>query len=294
MNTPLRAALLKLVKAEDGFVSASALTVSQQRALDAFSQRTGAVQQQRSGRGRVFRMVHPGIVEQHLADLSPFAGTVTDETLPGRAANLGHTRSSKGGTHGHDQYYLLLKARGDPVWQHDHGQTLDLNLQTQTQGAGVLAITPSTEEIWRTNSPIWLVENQALFDRTDWLPGTDATSLAWYSGHLRNHLIDWLAQQANISVTLFPDYDGVGLFNYLRLKQQLGSRARFWLMPDWHQKLQRFGSNALWQDTQREFRAAAQGLEGTPGEEPELKCLMDVMQRSGLALEQEAIWLQWR
>ncbi|MEX2320965.1 MAG: hypothetical protein WD668_06400, partial [Saccharospirillum sp.] len=75
MNTPLRAALLKLVKAEDGFVSASALTVSQQRALDAFSQRTGAVQQQRSGRGRVFRMVHPGIVEQHLADLSPFAGT---------------------------------------------------------------------------------------------------------------------------------------------------------------------------------------------------------------------------
>lgn len=294
MNTPLRAALLKLINAEEGTISASALTASQQSALDAFSQRTGAVQQQRSGRGRVFRMVHPGIVDQHLTELSPLAGTATAEALPGRAANLGHTRSSKGGAHGHDQYYLLLKARGQPQWQHDHGQTLDLNLQTQTQGAGVLVITPSAEAIWRTNSPIWLVENQALFDRIDWLPGSEAITLAWYSGHLRNHLIAWLGQQSTSCVTLFPDYDGVGLYNYLRLKQQLGERARFWLMPDWHQKLQRFGSNALWQDTQREFRTAVQGLEGTPGEEPELKNLMDAMQRSGLALEQEAIWLQWR
>jgi hypothetical protein len=291
MNTALRAALLKLVNAEGGLVSASALTVSQQSALDAFSQRTGAVQQQRSGRGRVFRIVRPGIVDQHLAELSPLAGTTPDYTLPARAANMGHTRSSKGRAHGHDRYYLLLKARGQPLWQHDQGHTLDLNAQTQTQGAGVLAISPTDEAIWRTQSPIWLVENQALFDRTDWLPGNEAISLAWYSGHLRNHLIDWLAQQQNSTITLFPDYDGVGLQNYLRLKQQLGPRASFWLMPDWHQKLQRFGSNSLWQDTQREFRAAVQGLEGLLDEEPELKHLIGTMQSLGLALEQEAIWL---
>jgi hypothetical protein len=291
MNTPLRTALLKLVSAEGGSLSASALTPSQQGALDAFSQRTGAVQQQRSGRGRVFRMVHPGVIEHHLVELAPLTGTEPDETLPVRAANIGRTRSSKGGGHGHDQYYLLLKARGQPVWQHDHGQTLDLNLQTQAQGAAALAISPSAGAIWRTNSPIWLIENQALFDRFDWLPGTGAITLAWYSGHLRNSLLDWLSHQHSSDITLFPDYDGVGLHNYLRLKQRLGSRARFWLMPDWQQKLQRFGSNRLWQDTQKDFRAAMRGLEGTLGEEPELRHLIEKMQVSGFALEQEAIWL---
>lgn len=291
MNRPLRSALQKLLNAEGGQLSASALTLAQQSALDEFRQRTQALMQQRSGRGRIFRIVHRGVVEQHLAELAPMAGLDMADTLPERAANIGRTRSSKGGKQGHDFYYLLLKAHGQPLWQNDLGQTLDLAHQTQSQGATAIRIGSAAEPLWRTSSPIWLVENQALFDQIDWLPGTEAASIGWYSGHLRKVLIDWLVQQPGSTITLFPDYDGVGLHNYLRLKRQLGPRVRFWQMPGWQEKLQRFGSNRLWQDTQKDFQAALRELDGKLADEPELKQLMDAMQTSGLALEQEAVWL---
>lgn len=291
MNRPLATALQKLISAEGGQLSASDLTPAQQRALDEFRQRTRALMQQRSGRGRIFRIVHRSVVEQHLTELAPLAGIDLADTLPERAANIGRTRSSKSGKQSHDVHYLLLKTRGKPLWQNDLGQRLDLDEQTRNQGAAVLTIGSEAHSVWRTRSPLWLVENQALFDQTDWIPGAEPLTLGWYSGHLRIQLIDWLAKQAEGTVTLFPDYDGVGLHNYVRLKQHLGSRARFWLMPDWKDKLLRFGSNSLWQDTQRDFQAAVRGLEGILGDEPDLKHLIGTMQANGLALEQEAIWL---
>lgn len=291
MNRPLATALHKLLNAEGGQLSASDLTPAQQRALDEFRQRTRALMQQRSGRGRIIRIVHRSVVEQHLTELAPLAGIDLADTLPERAANIGRTRSSKSGKQGHDVHYLLLKTRGQPLWQNDLGQRLDLEEQTRNQGAAVLTIGSESHSVWRTRNSLWLIENQALFDQTDWLPGTEPLTIGWYSGHLRIQLIDWLATQTEGTVTLFPDYDGVGLHNYVRLKHRLGTRARFWLMPDWKDKLLRFGSNALWQDTQRDFQAAVRGLEGILGDEPDLKHLIDTMQANGLALEQEAIWL---
>lgn len=291
MNRPLLTALQKLLNAEGGQLSASDLTPAQQRTLDEFRQRTRALMQQRSGRGRIFRIVHRSVVEQHLAELAPLASIDLADSLPERAANIGRTRSSKSGKQGHDVHYLLLKTRGQPLWQNDLGQRLDLDEQTRNQGAAVLTIGSEAHSVWHTRSPLWLVENQALFDQADWLPGTEPLTLGWYSGHLRNRLIDWLAKQTENTVTLFPDYDGVGLHNYLRLKQHLGARAQFWLMPEWQEKLLRFGSNPLWQVTQKDFQAALRGFEGMLGDDPELRHLIDTMQANGLALEQEAIWL---
>lgn len=32
---------------------------------------------------------------------------------------------------------------------------------------------------WSTDGDLWLVENQALFDRLDWMPDCDAATLAY-------------------------------------------------------------------------------------------------------------------
>lgn len=86
-------------------------------------------------------------------------------------------------------------------------------------------------------------------------------------------------------------YDGVELYNYRRLKEQLGESATFWLMQNCRTLLTRYGQNKLWIDTAREFesfeRNAGQWLE----QENELKALIQAMKEQGLALEQEVVWL---
>jgi hypothetical protein len=56
-------------------------------------------------------------------------------------------------------------------------------------------------------------------------------------------------------------------------------------MPDWSEKLDRYGSAQLWRDTLRDFTSVSQRL-------PEyLTPLTRQMLQTGRALEQEAVWL---
>lgn len=293
MTQRLRAALGKLRKAETA-LAGSALTPAQRRALEQFASQTGSVQMRPGGRGVVFVILQPAIVERHWRDLTPIDAEALPDDLPDRASNIAGTRSSKGAYHRHDHHYLLLKAGpGEVTWHNDAGHRLDLRKATDQQGAGVLSI--QANNTWRAPGPLWLVENQALFDRLDWLPdageGDSGSCIAYYSGQLPTGLIDWLAEQPRASqLWCFPDYDGVGLLNYARLKARLGEAVRLWLMPDWQARLPRFGSNVLWQDTAREFHAARQRLESLE-DDPDVQALIQAMQDRGLALEQEAVWL---
>ena len=133
------------------------------------------------------------------------------------------------------------------------------------------------------------MENQALFDRTDWLPANTVATLLYYGGQLDGRLLAWLAGRPRARrIVHFADYDGVGLANFARLHALLGDACECWLMPDWSDKLARYGSNRLWRDTLREFTAAAARLPDY------LLPLTRQMQQSGLALEQEAVWLPGR
>jgi hypothetical protein len=292
VSRELQAALEKLLHSDAGQVPGSQFTQAQKRAIEEFRVRTGAVSAQRSGRGVTYRVTNRTIVEQHSRDASPLSPDEIGHDIPNRAANIGRSRSSKRGSYTHAVYYLLLKAPSTSLWHTDDGAALDVGVVTEEQGAAVIAIGGESDQSWRTEGELWLVENQALFDRLDWLPVSEAVTVAWYSGHLRNNLIDWLAERPRAAhIHLFPDYDGVGLQNYLRIRQRLGQGVSFWMMPDWEERLRRFGNNKLWQDTADEFHAAVAGLQSFLAEEPDLAHLVQVIQMQGLALEQESIWL---
>ena len=284
MDRTLRAALLKLHGQQS--LPASQFTAAQRSALDRFARQTGAVTCQRQGRGDVYRVSDPQLFDIHLSALSPQVEMPATDDLPLRAQHIAHARGSKARNHQHDCYYPLLKAVGEKVlWrQGEHGRELPLSQLTHNFGAASLCI--ETGDTWQSGQPLWLVENQALFDRTDWLPdGTQAT-LLYYGGQLDGRLLAWLGLRPRASrVVLFPDYDGVGLTNFARLYAQLGDTCEYWLMPDWQSKLARYGSQRLWQDTFREFTSAVPQL-------PDYLCpLTEQMRQSGLALEQEAVWL---
>lgn len=287
MDRTLRAALLKL-HGKDA-LPASQFTTAQRSALDRFARQTGAVSCQRQGRGDVYRVSNPPLFDTHLSALSPQVEIATEENLPLRAQHIAHARDSKARSHQHACYYPMLKAIGDNVlWRNgEQGVVLPLGQLTRDFGAACLRI--EAGDAWYSEQALWLVENQALFDRTDWLPAGTAASLLYYGGQLDGRLLDWLANRRRASrIMHYPDYDGVGLGNFARLYALLGESCECWLMPDWSCKLARYGSRQLWRDTHREFTRAASQLPDY------LTPLTHQMRQSGLALEQEAVWLPSR
>ena len=80
------------------------------------------------------------------------------------------------------------------------------------------------------------------------------------------------------------------MLNYARICARLGDAVRLWLMPQWQDRLARFGSATVWSDTQREFNAMLAKSDSI-SMVPEVKQLIECMQTQGLALEQEPVWL---
>jgi hypothetical protein len=289
MSRALADALGKLL-AGQGSAAATLFTPAQRRELDAFARQTGAVRRLTQGRGASYQLSDTGLAQAHLDALRPVAKAQLDPLLPARANLIARTRNSKGGGHGHATGYLLLKAAGpDVTWQRGDGVSVDISGATQSAGVAGLAIAPA--DGWHSAQPVWLVENQALFDRLDWLPAGAHGSVVYYGGQLSNLLIDWLAQRRRTAnIIFFPDYDGVGLLNYCRLVERAKSECEFWLMPGWRDLLRKYGSNSVWQSTSREFNAAVLRLERR-GMPPELGQLCQALSLHGLALEHEAVWL---
>ena len=286
MNKALTAALEKL--RQHGRVAGSALTKGQRNALNEFARRTSCIQETVVGRGTVYRVINEKVLDTYWRELRPKERKELPHDLPQRAFNIASSRDSKSASHRHDTYYLLLKSKGAGVsWSNGHS-TLDLTAASENYGAATLAIT--TNDDWTSEQPLWLVENQKLFDRLDWLPSDTVASIAYYGGQLNNLLINWLARKSHIKeVILFPDYDGVGLMNYARLRSKLGGKCHLWLMPEWERLLTEFGSNKVWLDNFTDFASAFERLQDEVN--PELQKLMSTMQKQAMALEQEAIWL---
>jgi hypothetical protein len=290
MSRSLIAALRKLRQAPGGGLASSQLSEGQRRELSSFARATGSIQMRPEGRGVVFEIRLPAVVEHQWRQLVPIEQAELVDGLPRRARNIAATRRSKGADHGHEFSYLLLKAGpGQVAWRDDKDNRLDLRLSTDQ--LGVAALTVHADSTWYTEHPLWLVENQALFDQLDWLPCAQPASVAYYSGQLPNTLLDWLAlRQRAPAIHFFPDYDGVGLLNFARLRSRLGHSVALWLMLEWPSRLERFGCTTLWQDTQREFNAML-AHPATADFDVEVKQLIRSMQASGMALEQEAVWL---
>jgi len=290
----LIAALQKLHKAPEGQASGSQFTPAQRNELDMFIQRTRALSCTTSGRGVLYRILQRDVIEQHLRSMSPSYFDLQRDSLPDRASNIGHYRDSKGGRAKHNTYYLLIKAAGENVIWENSVHDLDLSESSNRYGVGTIEINP--DDSWRSDRPLWLVENQAIFDRIDWLPEGTEASIHWYRGHLNTNLLDWLSTKERApKVILFPDYDGVGLQNFTRLHQRLGNQSELWLMPNWETKLQRYGSNEIWLNTRSDFDVAAAYLQEFLQEDTEqgkgIKALLHTLRTNGLALEQEAVWL---
>ncbi len=288
MNRSLREALIKL-QDSGGECTSSRFTSTQKRVLDKFLRRTASVTKSRRGNGFVYRISNSPVFEQHLRELRPDADSA-NQVHSVRAQNLAFTGFTKGRKSSHAASYRLLKATMPGVtWNSDSGL---LDLWQLTSIAGALAIDISRNETsLSTDRPLWLVENQGLLDDISWVPEGLHGSVIYYQGQLSERLIGWLCEkERSPRVLIFPDYDGVGLENYARLRNALGDDVELWLMPDWKSKLGRYGNSEVWRNNLK-YVANAEASLNLDQEPNEVLVLIEALKLSGKALEQEAVFL---
>lgn len=286
--SPLGAALMKLQSAE-GRIAASKLTGSQQRELEQWGRSTGAVTYRSAGRGKVYYVV-PGrwrALEQTLHEISP--GTAADPaTLHPRAVSLAKFRSTKAGQkEAHDHLLPLKPVGGGAVWLSDNGE-FHITEACRHTGATLLPIRPDDD--WHTSGDLWLVENQAMFDWTMWVPATTTGTVTYFAGELHSRLMAWIEARSRAArVILFPDYDANGLCNLERLAARCACPVELYLFDGWQQALKTYGCRALHRANHEDFVGVVQRLNGKA--RTEARPLIEAMLECGLSLEQEAAFL---
>lgn len=260
--------------------------------LDEFALRTRQIEVTRDGRSTLYRILNRGALQNYYQQLHPIDPSDLSEDLPDRSRNIGVNRNSKKGRSGHETYYLLMKAWDKEVVWLNGQHTLPVATLTQQFGAAVLQI--NSDQAWQCNRSLLLVENQALFDRPDWLESDFNGCLIYYAGRISDLVLNWFAALPRCpQLILFPDYDGVGLNNYLRLAETLpkSTALRFFWMSNWQRKLVEFGDAEIWANTRTQFENAFAKLDQLGLANEQFKELAYLSQRHGKTLEQEAIWL---
>ncbi|MBF6650096.1 hypothetical protein [Methylobacter sp. BlB1] len=270
----------------------SSFSLQQRKALETFSSSTRLIEIARQGRSTLYRVINPLALSNYLAQLQPVSETDLPPDLPDRSRNVGINRSSKKGNSTHQSYYLLMKAWADGVIWQDERTTLDVTAATSKFGIAALRL--NADQSWRCNRTLLFVENQALFDRNDWLDNDFNGCLIYYAGQLPEFFLQWLSEcSRSPQVILFPDYDGIGLSNYARLAKSLHAETKldFYWMPNWQDKLMKYGDKEIWSRTSILFHNAYNQLKLSNLVDKDLEQLAEISQYHGKALEQEAIWL---
>lgn len=287
----LVAGLRRMIAAAPEGLATSALTRAQRCQLETFAQRTGAVKLERRGGGAAFVVLAPNVLERHLDALSPHWRDELPADLPRRSRNIAMTRSSKGGSSGHDVYHLLLKPIGQgAAWSAGAGEeSHDLRAIAAPTGGAMIVV--SRTDGWHTTGDLWLVENQAMFDRLDWLPAGACGSVSYFGGEIHGTLLRWLAARPRAGrVIVFPDYDGNGMSCFQRVANRSAAASQLYLFPGWESALERYGNPQLHQANLAALEALS-GSDMDPWIRAQIAPVLEAMIRTGRALEQEAVWL---
>ena len=287
MNISWLRTLEKLESA--GFIASSAVPSGIRADLERWGERSGCLALERHGRGCVLRVLRPAILESEIGKLRPHEDC---SSLVNRAANLARFRDTKTGESRQDYSYMLAKAFGEAVVIQRAEKMIDLSAHSAMLGCFAIPL-QDEPTIWQGDFPLMLVENQALFDHTGWLRPDWRGLLLYYQGNISERLLLWLHASRFPSVTLFPDYDGVGLGNFARLREALPTAQWHW-EEGWENALSLYGNRSLWQkeEQRRQVDTLYAQWEQNGYPDPGLRELMRLMRKEGKMLEQEWVLIE--
>ncbi|WP_300460112.1 hypothetical protein [Desulfobacula sp.] len=250
--------------------------VNQQTLIDQCA-KAGFVHWERSGRGGIYTLKHPEAVKTLLAATGYHGST---ESLTSKARAVARHKDAHKGRD--DTLLILLSATKEVMWQ-NNGRSI--NIHQIVQDCGIAAILVKPGDNWVTQDPIALVENMDLlvyavrYFETIHFQG----SILYYSGWVSRRTLAWLNKQKNTPLVIFPDYDLVGLKNYLLLKETL-PHIKIYVPENLPDLLKRYGkADKLTSSTDRKIIEQTQDADA-------LK-LYRLLLKYGVGLDQESLML---
>ena len=262
-----------------GHIAHSTVSARQRKALEPLFA-TGVLEKKRQGAGWRVEVVNAGAV-QKFAD-QQFPSGLSFDTTPGdlpRATSVRQRRNAKRAARTTAEVVLLRGLAGAeligpvplPVGQH-------------TTAYGVASVLLTDDFRWGYTGSMAVVENLEAFLHFEQL-GVDARVACYSGGRLSRRVLAWLASPLMENATYLHcgDYDPVGVQEYLRLKKVCPGRTSLYIPPNLEVLVHQYGRKKLIRDSPSVFKRLRSSTD------PAVQRLVDIMERTGLGLEQEVL-----
>lgn len=245
----------------------------------------GVVTEDRAGGGRQLRVRDAAAFR--LFFQSHFPASETSPETAARFAATARYRDSKA-LRSDTPPIVMLRAWSDSALSQNG---LPVPAAAITAERGVFSfVLPEGGGDYELCAPCALVENPAVLLNFEQLGLTSRIPVAIYAGgRVSRKVLQWMARMdcPAFQVTHFPDYDPVGLSEFVRVHQALGDRAGLWLPGDLESRFARFSNPKLLR--KRASQALLPALRACSL--PVVRRVLALMENHGAGLEQEALFL---
>lgn len=270
----------------DGSIPLSALSRKQRKKLAPLFD-ANVIRRERSGAGERYVAHDLDVIEQFAQKHYP-SGLGAAQRADAQAGANGTLTTAAGVQNFRDakrggQTSEILTFRGMPgATLQVNGTKVPVGDETEKRGVTSILLTPGAEINF--TGTLAVVENLTAFLRYEEF--YDLADLALYGGGiLSQRVIDWLAETAHddARVILCPDYDFVGLHEFVRLERACGQRAQLLIPEQIDALFRRFSKTKLFRN------GAAYQRNLRESDNPAVRRILDLMHQHGAGLEQEVL-----
>lgn len=240
------------------------------------------VVEERAAAGRRLVVRHPSGLKLFFADHFPEATAPSGSV--NRVASVARFRDSKAMA-GNTPEMVMARGWSDTALLCDG---VSASVADLTAKYGLFGFVLGNPDHWQIREPCAVVENPALFLTFERLTLPRGPKLALYAGgRVSDQMIGWLAAQGGsaFSVAHFPDYDPVGLSDFIRLHEALGDRVRLHVPERLDELFRRFAQRGLL--ARRQSQSLLAGLRRSA--HPQVRRVLDLIEKHNAGLEQEAL-----
>jgi len=243
---------------------------------------SGVIAEEKSGAGRRLVVRDSEALRAFFAGRYPDAQTFSD--APSRIVGVARFRDSKVMANNAAEIVCMRAWKGGVLFRDE----TSVDVEAATREHGVFAISLGDHSPYSLRGPCALVESPVVFAFIEHfnLP----FDLAIYGhGRVSNRLLDWLAQTSGPDFTLLhlPDYDPAGLNEFTRLHAWLGKRVSLHHPADLPSRFARFSKRSLLDGDNSQ--ALLKNLRRSHA--PEIRPVLDLIEKHNAGLEQEALFL---
>ena len=244
---------------------------------------SSVVEEVRSGVGRRIVVTNHTALQKFIQSIYPsgLEGIIAED-LPTRSRAVAECRDSKRAS-GKNPTTLLI--RGFNVCTlHKNGSQLPVAEWTECAGVAALRLDFMTG--WQHQGTLGLVQNLETFWHIEKIaPFGDMAIYA--EGRIGADVLDWLGSTGMITSRIihFPDYDPVGIDEFLRIKRACPERAELYRPPELEMLFARFGKAQLLQDSVAILSRLRKSTDA------DVRYVVELMDKYGVGLEQEGLVL---